>query len=223
MKLQVTVNKLNRRTSPVTDFANKSNVVEVVNNGFTFESIAQIENNLGVWHQGHDGHWAWENALTHVDEREKPILEINYTDFVPNFDFDWLKTKAADVTVAMIDTGIISNSDYYNEFKIEILSSNNENLSHGNFIGGIIGGKKSIIGLANKGKLLSIKYKSDGDPLLTLLENFIRALTQILTVDEPLILNISQGFNSQVLEDRFKNQKQQIIALIKQISSQKIS
>jgi len=215
MKLQVTVDKLNRRKSPVTDFADKSNVVEVVNKGFTFESVAQIENNLGVWHQGHDGHWAWEKALT------EPIREVNYADFVLSLGFDWLDTKAIDVTVAMIDTGIISNSDYYNEFRIEILSSNNENLSHGNFVGGIIAGKKSIIGLANSGKLFSIKYKSDGDPLPVLLENLAQALTDILNIDEPLIINISQGFNSQVLDDRFKDQKQHIAGLIKQIGVQK--
>src|SRR5262245_31157068 len=64
MKLEVTVNKLNRRKSPVSDFADKSNVAEVVSKGFTFESVGHIENNLGVWHVDRDGFWAWEKALT---------------------------------------------------------------------------------------------------------------------------------------------------------------
>jgi len=216
MKLQVTVDKLNRRTSPVTNFADKSNVVEVVSNGFTFESVAQIENNLGVWHQDRDGLWAWDKALT-----EEQIQDINYPDLVSNLNFNWLKTKGSGVTIALIDTGIIPNGDYYNQIKIEILSSSNTNLSHGNFIGGIISGKKSILGMANSGRLFSIKYKSDGDPLPTLLENFILALTDVSKLDEPMILNISQGFNSQTLHDHFGDQQQQISTLIKQISSQK--
>ena len=87
MKLQVTVNKLNRRKSPVTNFANKSNVVEVVNNGFTFESIAQIENNLGVWHQDRDGLWAWEKGLS-----TEVSLQINYNQQIQNIPDKWKTT-----------------------------------------------------------------------------------------------------------------------------------
>jgi subtilase family protein len=106
MKLQVTVDKLNMRKSPVTDFADKSNVVEVVNNGFTFESVAQIENNLGVWHQGHDGHWAWEKGLSGVINTQWWFKKLRVGDLqIISESF----SNSSNVTVAVLDTGLIND------------------------------------------------------------------------------------------------------------------
>ena len=117
MKLQVRVDKLNRRKSPVTDFADKSNVVEVVNKGFVFESVAQIENNLGVWHQGYDGHWAWGNGLSKSSfaptllDLEKQTFQwfdsLNIIHIWKTYD-----EKGSDAKIAILDTGYkIANSD----------------------------------------------------------------------------------------------------------------
>ncbi len=69
-QLQVIVNKLNKRRSPVTDFADKSNIVEVVNKDSIFESDGEITNILGKWYKDRDGYYYWEKGLIiQPDER----------------------------------------------------------------------------------------------------------------------------------------------------------
>jgi len=159
MKLQVTVNKLNRRKSPVTDFANKSNVVEVVSNGFTFESVAQIENNLGIWHQDRDGFWAWENGLSAEES-----LQINYNQQIQNIPDKWKTTVGEGIIVAILDTGL--SSSFQSNFNIikgynaitNVEDEFEDNFGHGTFVAGIIAGNsENIKGIAPNVKLIIVK------------------------------------------------------------------
>lgn len=218
---KVNVNKLNLRKAPVTDFDNIGNVVGVLRKDAVFECIKVLENELGRWCVGKDGHCVSEKWLLGVEEGiEKPLLEFDYTSFVSNLNFDWVKSKGVNIKIGLLDTGIIPDNNYYNQFKIEVISSNNMILSHGNFIGGVIAGQKKILGLARKSNLISIKYKSNGDSLLTELENFTKGLSLISNSNEPFIINISQGFNLQSLNEKFFPKKEEIVTLVKQISSQ---
>lgn len=145
---------------------------------------------------------------------------FDYAKITANLNFDWISSSGNGVSIALIDTGITADNQYFKCFTQEIISGANTKLDHGNFIGGIIAGQKIIRGLAGNCKLFSIKYKSNGDPLSTVLENFIKALTIISGINEPLIINISQGFNLQLLNEKFAEKREEIATLIRQISSQ---
>jgi len=176
MKLQVIVNKLNRRKSPVTDFANKSNVVEVVNNGFTFESVARIENNLGVWHQDRDGMWAWEKGLAGASSASM-LLDLGKQTFKWFDDLNigqvWNKfsEKGNSVTIAVLDTGynkgnsdieqaVAKSSIIIDEEKYDpeqLIIDDKSNIGHGTRCASLIGARNeltSIIGIAPECKLL---------------------------------------------------------------------
>ena len=60
----VTVNKLNRRSSPVANVADKSNIIDIVNKGFTFESTEQINNAAGSWYKDNLNLYYWAGGLT---------------------------------------------------------------------------------------------------------------------------------------------------------------
>ncbi len=65
-QFKVIVNKLNKRTSPITNLNDKSNIVGVVGNGFTFESADEITNNLGTWYVDRDGHYYWGRGVSAI-------------------------------------------------------------------------------------------------------------------------------------------------------------
>ena len=187
MKLQVTVNKLNRRKSPVTDFADKSNVVEVVNSGFTFESVSQIENNLGVWHQGHDGHWAWEKGLS-KSSFAPTLLDLQKQTFQwfdsLNIIHIWntYNEKGSDAKIAILDTGYkIANSDISDKINtskifidnvnypgVDLVIDDQSNDCHGTRCASIIGAKNSkdwIIGIAPESEIIVGKISIDKEIL----------------------------------------------------------
>lgn|GEM_PF-4088400 len=61
--MQVIVNKLNRRRHPVTDFSDKSNVVEVLTKGHAFEAVGDIVNALGKWYVDKEGYCVWAGGV----------------------------------------------------------------------------------------------------------------------------------------------------------------
>lgn len=62
-QLEVIVNKLNRRSGPVADMSDKSNIEGTVPKGYVFESHFQITNQLGIWYADRDGYYYWGNGL----------------------------------------------------------------------------------------------------------------------------------------------------------------
>lgn len=61
--LIVTVNKLNRRSSPIANVADKSNIIDTVNKGFSFDSIDETSNAAGTWYKDADGNYYWAGGL----------------------------------------------------------------------------------------------------------------------------------------------------------------
>jgi hypothetical protein len=218
-QLQVTVNKLNRRTSPVTDFADKSNVVEVVKNGFTFESVAAIENNLGVWHQGHDGHWTWGGGATEAIEPVSiAVLPLKLTDvnvqqylddrfdgislngivdynFLLNIPQEIKETNGKDSVIGILDQAISTNINFENILRPGNILAENSPSNHGNFIAGIIGSKatSSIKGICSLGTILDLTYKDVSGILITDDAYYAKLVTSIKSFEnKKVIVNVSR-------------------------------
>lgn len=155
-QLEVLVERLNRRKSPVTNFADKSNIVDVVPSGFRFESVGYIENSLGGWYQHQDGLWSWEKALKG--------LQVDYNQQI-NVSDDWKNTKGDGITIAILDTGL--SSSFKSNFNVPVgynaltdtVDEYEDVFGHGTFVSGIIAGngRNSIRGIAPNAKLIVIK------------------------------------------------------------------
>jgi lysozyme len=76
-QLKVIVNKLNRRTGPVADMSDKTNIVGSVPMGFIFESRSQIMNRLGTWYADSDGYYYWGNGLILINASAPSVFNIN--------------------------------------------------------------------------------------------------------------------------------------------------
>ncbi len=166
--LEVTVNKLNRRRSPVADFADKSNVVEVVSKGFTFESVAQIENSLGVWHQDRDGWWAWEKGVSESRETFKWFQDLGIEEIWSSFN-----ELGENSLVAILDTGYDTiNQDFPAPLSNKMFVNNAANtatiqdkLGHGTTCLSLIATKnqKLRLGIAPRSKILVGKVSLKGE------------------------------------------------------------
>ncbi|MGY3054166.1 hypothetical protein ACVWYG_002369 [Pedobacter sp. UYEF25] len=71
-QLKVIVGKLNRRRTPINDFAEKGNVSGVVYKGFQFMSVRDEKNTLGTWYIDKDGNYYWGGGLA-IISAENPI------------------------------------------------------------------------------------------------------------------------------------------------------
>lgn len=59
----VTANKLNRRSSPITNVADKSNIIDVVTKGFSFDSVGESFNAAGAWFQDSSNRFYWGGGV----------------------------------------------------------------------------------------------------------------------------------------------------------------
>ncbi|REG90454.1 glycoside hydrolase family 25 protein [Flavobacterium aquicola] len=66
-QLKVIVNKLNKRTEPISKFVDKSNIIGTVSKGYMFEGTKQISNALGDWFEDRDGYYYWGGGLLTLD------------------------------------------------------------------------------------------------------------------------------------------------------------
>ncbi|MEP6626934.1 MAG: glycoside hydrolase family 25 protein, partial [Ginsengibacter sp.] len=83
-QLKVIVNKLNRRSGPVTDMGDKSNIAGTVPKGYVFESNFQITNQLGIWYADRDGYYYWGNGLVVMNASPPSLFNIkNLPDNLP--------------------------------------------------------------------------------------------------------------------------------------------
>ncbi|HEX5149922.1 MAG TPA: glycoside hydrolase family 19 protein [Parafilimonas sp.] len=64
----VTANKLNRRSGPVSNIADKSNIIDVVTKGFSFDSISKINNAAGDWYEDSAQRYYWGGALSITED-----------------------------------------------------------------------------------------------------------------------------------------------------------
>ena len=172
--LQVTVATLKKRTAPVDDPSNTTNVVGLVQKGFQFQSISQTTNGLGTWYQDQDSYYYWGGGLSIVPTSSSaaspnpPQVDIPINTPPPtnniypqwmtdlNLPQIWTYATGQDVGVAVVDTGIISgNADLpysqQNFFTYATGVSIQDKDGHGTNCAGLIGAKNrtgTYIGVA---------------------------------------------------------------------------
>ena len=185
----VRVNKLNKRTSPVTDFSDKSNIAGFVTRDFLFESDGEITNSLGKWYRDRDGFYYWAEGLKTFTETAAPaIRDLRIADVarlswahsfleIPTI-WEQINTKGKNTTIAIIDTGvnanipdlvdcILPNSIFINEDGVIDNSTNlsdrlKDNVGHGTEMAGIIGCQGiKVFGIAPETKLFVIKVADE--------------------------------------------------------------
>jgi hypothetical protein len=204
---------LNKRTVPITDFADKKNIAGVVLYNFSFqaEEVPEMANSLGKWYRDRDGYYYWGGGLIKSSEI-KSIPEIappvgNFSDFWFNElgiseIWDKFSEKGENAKVLILDSGI--NTDL-----VEIASAieepaknfvpgsasikNSDQDFHGTHCGSLIAARSNtqFIGAAPATKLFVGKITEYGD-----LENSNTmkvALQEFLKVDYDFdIISISQ-------------------------------
>jgi putative chitinase len=67
-RMIVTVNRLNRRSGPVSNLADKSNIIDVVTKGFSFDSAGKIHNAAGDWFEDSSQRYYWGGALLMTED-----------------------------------------------------------------------------------------------------------------------------------------------------------
>ncbi|PIF34311.1 hypothetical protein CLU81_4950 [Flavobacterium sp. 9] len=63
-QLKVIVNKLNKRTGPITDFNDKSNIKGAVFKGHIFDAEEKLTNILGKWYCDQNGYYYWGGGIS---------------------------------------------------------------------------------------------------------------------------------------------------------------
>ena len=163
-QLQVTVKKLNRRKSPVTDFADKRNVVDVLQENHVFESVGEITNALGKWHLDRDGFYTWEKGAWQTATESGRLL-TSFPWYIADFGIDeiWKKTKGEMVNVFVLDSGFRDLQDIKRDkfSTLSVLNSDQfgiDNVGHGTLMASIIAGNdKYVYGIAPDANIISIK------------------------------------------------------------------
>ena len=140
--MTVIVDKLNKRSSPIADVSDKTNVVEVVKRGTTFESIAVVTNALGKWYQDKNGHFYWEGGV-----RE---LKTNYQELLTNIPAQWMQTNGRNIKIAVLDTGFFLDHADLAHLKptaiVQDFGQNNntkDNRGHGTHVLGLLGARSA--------------------------------------------------------------------------------
>lgn len=179
MQLEVIVPKLRKRKSPVTDFADRSNVIGTVKQGFRFESDGEIFNILGRWVKDRDGSFYWGNGVS------KNLQTSNLKFSIQNGNW-WLNSlnltsiweefneKGEQAKIAILDSGYNVNisdiADGVKESKVFFSSVAglpvmiNDTFGHGSHCASLIGSrnKNLVCGCAPDSSLYIAKICSQG-------------------------------------------------------------
>ena len=67
-RMIVTVNRLNRRSGVVSNMADKSNIIDVVTKGFSFDSTGKIHNTAGDWYEDSSRRYYWGGGLLMTED-----------------------------------------------------------------------------------------------------------------------------------------------------------
>jgi lysozyme len=70
-RMIVIANKMNRRSAPVSNMIDKSNIIDTVSMGFSFDSVGQTFNAAGTWYEDSAKRFYWGGALI-VDTTSAP-------------------------------------------------------------------------------------------------------------------------------------------------------
>lgn len=199
---KVNVDKLNLRSSPVQDFANKANVVGVLRKDSVFTCVRVIENELGRWCVGADGHcvsekWLGEITFTsEISTKKTPwwIEQLKIEEIWNSY-----SEKGARAKVAVLDSGINQKitdvkNGVFKEFVHPAFPSSvtiDDTNGHGTYCASLIGGrnKNFIVGCAPECDLYIAKITEEDTFEINILYDSIEwAIKE--NVD---IISISQG------------------------------
>lgn len=212
---KVNVDKLNLRSSPVQDFANKGNVVGVLRKDAVFESVRILENELGRWPVNREGHTVSENFLSEIVGDIPPEL-VKYHDKIPRIFLDfhlgklWELPMQEGLKVGIIDTGVDVN---YPALKGKVVNLNEcvpiskkGNPNHGTTMACIIAGddpENGIIGVAPSiAEIYSYTLPEDN---LTP-QMFINAFNK-MEENEVKLINISYGEYDKIFKESYSLQE----------------
>lgn len=224
---KVVVENLRKRQSPVINFDLKNNITGIVSKDFQFESVAEIVNPLGAWYKDREGSYYWGGGLVKVEEND-----LHYPYWIKNNLFSipdlWKRTKGASINIALLDTGINSNTDL-NLSQVKgynyVDENNNYNIDivgHGTHCAGIIAaqGTRSF-GVAPGVNLFCAKVCNDSG---------VPSFPSVLNALNDIYLN-QKGFNNiSIINMSFclvptnqdeANLNDQIIEVIDKISKEK--
>ena len=178
-KLKVIVPLLNKRSLPVGDTTDKSNVIGKVKEGFEFESVEQQKNALGDWFKDRDGSWYWGGGVSKGDAELSEIEKSNGHQIpwwmlqfkIPEI-WSMYNEKGVNAKVAVIDSGYNTvNPEIKDGVVAEYVHPSfpdtvtiNDILGHGSYCASIIGARNrlQIIGCAPDCKLFVAKVTSRG-------------------------------------------------------------
>ncbi|MGN6339434.1 MAG: S8 family peptidase [Ginsengibacter sp.] len=193
-QLKVIAPKLNKRTSPVLDFADKRNVVGILQKDELFDAITKITNALGTWYGNKEGHWASEKWLISSETTPWWLQSLE----IPKI---WriYNERGARAKVAVLDSGYVkSNLEIREGVALEFVHSEfpssvtiEDTFGHGNYCASLIGARNinHIVGCAPECKLYIAKISEEDTFELNILFDAIDwAIRQ--GVD---IISISQG------------------------------
>jgi subtilisin family serine protease len=166
----VTVNKLNKRKFPVSDFSDKSNIAGQVLKDFTFqgEEATGLANALGKWIKDRDGYYYWGGGVMAGKQNNSQKMKTNdivkYPWWISDFGIDeiWKITKGDGVTVIILDSGFTAYdevpNDKVNALNVDTIKDPSDSYFHGTLMSSIILGQgPEIFGVSPESKVISIK------------------------------------------------------------------
>jgi subtilisin family serine protease len=202
--MEVIVNRLNRRRSPVTDFRNKSNIVDVVNKGARFESVNEIENMLGKWYKDQDGFFYWSAGVKIIDSPSNisvPTTDalVNYQQAFEALKSTWFEKKGRGVKIAVLDTGFFLDHPDLSHLKgkavIKDFGGNGNTIDkegHGTHVLGLLAAdsvsKQGIIGMAPAADYFLYKVVRDQ---LGFIDSFATAAIEECIQNNVDVINLS--------------------------------
>src|SRR5689334_5361676 len=96
-QVKVIVNRLNKRKEPITDFADKQNIVGTVARGYIFEGQNTLSNNLGQWYVDRDGYYYWGGGVTVISSDDLTPVILPLTTIEGKADIPFPKSPPKDL------------------------------------------------------------------------------------------------------------------------------
>lgn len=197
--MTVIADKLNKRSSPVTNVSDKSNVVGTVNKGIIFESVAEVTNTLGKWYKDRDGSFYWGGGVKE--------LRTNYQELFTNIPAQWMQTNGRNIKIALLDTGFFLDHTDLAHLKptaiVQDFGGNNnvtDRRGHGTHVLGLLGARSAaqdgVTGLIPEAQFFLYKVIMDN---VGFLDSF--AETAVLDAIQQKVDIISMSFSVPSKED----------------------
>ena len=165
---KVKATKLNVRTGPVENFADKGNVIAKLLKDAPFESVNEKTNRLGQWLQDVNGHWAWGGGMESIKPSFKWFQDLGIENIWSSFNI-----LGDGCTIAVLDSGYdIHNQDLPTPISTKLFVDNpshtatiQDNIGHGTFCTSIVStkGQKFRLGIAPLSKILIGKVSLQGE------------------------------------------------------------